>query len=158
MTSEPFHIGAEGVDAEALVRDLREAVDQKVRDGLLPDPAVARAERHNLAYLRDQDSLMEYYMACLREAVYVDINDFEIRERRRFGARPLKALKTAIWKLLKFYTYRLWSQQNQANGLLVAAVDGVDQKLARKIADQETRIAALEKRLADLEARGGTKE
>ena len=156
MTQPLFQIGADGIDADAIVSEIRASVEQKVRDGLLPDPAAARAERHNLAYLRDQDSLMEYYMACLREAVYVDINDFEIRERRRFGSGALKALKTTLWKLLKFYTYRLWSQQNQANGLLVAAVDGVDQKLSRKVTEQEARIQALEEKLAALEAAGGS--
>lgn len=156
MSQPLFEIGADGINAEAIVREIRETVEQKVRDGLLPDPAAARAERHNLAYLRDQDSLMEYYMACLREAVYVDINDFEIHERRRFGAGALKALKTTIWKLLKFYTYRLWSQQNQANGLLVAAVDGIDQKLSRKVSEQEARIQALEEKLAALDATRGS--
>ena len=42
----------------------------------------------------------------------------EIYERRARFTKPLVVLKRAIWKLLKFYTYRLWSQQNQVNGLL----------------------------------------
>jgi hypothetical protein len=53
--------------------------------------------------------------------------------------------KKVIWGLLKFYTYRLWSQQNQINGLLVTAIEGLDEKYAGKIKDLETRIAKLEK-------------
>jgi hypothetical protein len=74
----------------------------------------------------------------------VDINDFEIREQRRFGNRLLVAVKKIIWSLLKFYTYRLWSQQNQVNGLLLTAIEGLDDKYRNKIRDLETRVAELE--------------
>jgi len=144
MTEGIFQIGADGVDVEAIVRDIQESVEEKIRAGEFPDPTIAQAERHNLAYLQNQDTFMDYYMACLREAVYVDINDYEIRERRRFGSGLLVHLKRSIWSMLKFYTYRLWSQQNQANGLMVAAIDGMDQKSSRKIEALEARVAALE--------------
>ena len=65
-----------------------------------------------LQNLRDEEEFMEFYLGCLRDAVFVDINDFEIVERRQRFSRALVALKRSIWNLLKFYTYRLWSQQN----------------------------------------------
>jgi hypothetical protein len=156
MSQPLFEIGADGIDTEALVRDIRDTVEQKIRDGVFPDPSVAQAEKPHLAYLGSVDTLMDYYMGCLRQAVFVDINDFEIRERRRFGSGMLKRLKHGIWSLLRFYTYRLWSQQNQANGLLVAAVDGIDQKSARKLAVQQARIDTLEQRIAELESKLGS--
>jgi hypothetical protein len=58
----------------------------------------------------------------------------------------LVALKKVIWGLLKFYTYRLWSQQNQVNGLLVTAIEGLDEKYAAKIKQLEERVAKLEKK------------
>ena len=147
--SEPiFEIGAEGIDTEQIVREIQDAVREKIEAGIYPDEAVARAERHNLRHLENQDEFMDYYMNCLRQAAYVDINAFEIRERRGAIAPLFIALKKTIWKLLVFYTYRLWSQQNQVNGLLVAAVDGMDRKQGRKIQQLEARIAELEKRLA----------
>ena len=123
-----FRIGADNVDVENIVREIQDTVQEKIQAGEYPDPTIAQAERHNLSFLQNQDDFMDYYMACLREAVYVDINDFEIRERRQLASRPLIKLKQSIWNMLKFYTYRLWSQQNQANGLIVAAIDGMDQK------------------------------
>jgi hypothetical protein len=77
--------------------------------------------------------------------VFVDISDFEIRERRRFFATMLIRFKKVIWSLLKFYTYRLWSQQNQINGLIVTAIEGLDEKYAAKIKQLEERAAKLEK-------------
>lgn len=144
MNDSLFQIGAEGIDTARVVGEIQKSVEEKIRDGIYPDPEIARAERHNLKNLQTQDAFMDYYMNCLRQAAYIDINAFEIRERRSFFGPALIALKKVIWKLLVFYTYRLWSQQNQVNGLLVAAVDGMDRKNVRKIQELEARVAALE--------------
>lgn len=141
-----FTVHAPGVDAEAIVRQVEETVARKMEEGAYNDARVARAERSNLATLRNHDEFLEFYLKCLRDAAFVDISDFEIRERRRGFAPLLIRLKKTIWNLLKFYTYRLWSQQNQVNGLLVTAVENLDQKYAAK-------IGALEKRIAELEAK-----
>jgi hypothetical protein len=77
----------------------------------------------------------------------VDINDFPIRERRATPLAPLLVrLKTGLWKLLKFYTYRLWSQQNTVNGLVVTGVEALDEKYQEKLRRLEARIADLEAR------------
>jgi hypothetical protein len=49
-----------------------------------------------------------------------------------------------IWKLLKFYTFRLWSQQNQTNALLLAAVEIMETRHRREIAGLQERLAKLE--------------
>ena len=143
--SEPlFEINAPGVDAERLVAEIRAAVERKTAEGVYADARIARAERLNLARLRDTDEFLNFYLQCLRDATCVDISDFPIRERRRFLGPALVALKKVIWSLLKFYTYRLWSQQNQVNGLLVTAVEGLDQKYAAKLRELERRVQAME--------------
>ncbi len=140
-----FELGAEGVDVVRLMDEIRAVVARKMEQGCYRDPGIAQAERANLAALQNDEDILRYYFDCLRRAVSVDINDFEIRERRRLGSAALVALKKAVWKLLKFYTYRLWSQQNQVNGLLLTALDGVDETYRRRLADLERRLAALEK-------------
>jgi hypothetical protein len=47
---------------------------------------------------------------------------------------------------LKFYTYRLWSQQNTVNGLVVTGVEALDEKYQDKLKRLEARIAELEKK------------
>jgi len=148
MSDSTFEIKAPGVDAEKLVAEIRAATEKKLAEGVYADARIARAERLNLAHLRDADEFLNFYLKCLRDAVFVDISDFPIRERRRFLGPALVALKKVIWGLLKFYTYRLWSQQNQVNGLLVTAVEGVDQKYVTKIQELERRVQALEKQPA----------
>ena len=145
MTNTPaLSIGAPGFDAERLVADLQATVDRKMADGVYADARVAHAERTNLVHLRASDDFIAFYLTCLREAVFVDISDYEIHERRRFLGPLLVAFKKTIWNLLKFYTYRLWSQQNQVNGLVVTALEGMEEQTAVKLASLEKRIAELE--------------
>lgn len=144
MSDTIFQIGADGVDVEQIVSGIQEKVAKKWEDGAYRDARIARAERTNLAHLRNEDQFLGFYLKCLRDAVFVDISDFEIRERRRVLGPLLIKLKKVIWSLLKFYTYRLWSQQNEVNGLLVTAIEGMDEKYAGRIKELEDRIAELE--------------
>jgi len=146
MSDDIFRIGADGIETDAVVARIRERVAEKMERGLYTDGRVARAERTNLAQLRDREDFLAFYLDCLREAVLVDINDFEIHERRARFSRPLVLLKRSIWKLLKFYTYRLWSQQNQVNGLLLSAVESMDSRYREKFDALEKRIDALERK------------
>ncbi|NLB60026.1 MAG: hypothetical protein GX806_02980 [Lentisphaerae bacterium] len=139
-----FQIGAEGIDVEALMEEIRQTVARKMESGVYRDIHVARAEKANLINIRNEESFLDFYLECLRHAAQVDINDFPIQERRRCGGRLWVALKKLIWSLLKFYTYRLWSQQNQVNSLLLTALEGLDDKYRQRLQDLETRLAKLE--------------
>jgi hypothetical protein len=142
--NDTLTINASGIDASAIVEEIRATVERKQAEGAYSDPRVARAERSNLANLQNDDDFFDFYMSCLRQAFVVDINDFAIIERRaRFG-KLLVALKRTIWGLLKFYTYRLWTQQNQINGLLLSALESAEQKHRKRVQELEQRIAALE--------------
>ena len=77
-------IGAPGFNVDRLVADLQATADRKMKAGVYADARVARAEKTNLVNLRGSDDFVSFYLTCLREAVFVDISDFEIHERRRF--------------------------------------------------------------------------
>lgn len=148
---EKISIGADGVDAQKLVAEILDTVAKKRARGEYDDARVARAERNNLLTLKDDEGFMEQYLICLRQIVPVDINDFEIFEKRSSKLAPLLIrLKKTIWKTLKFYTFRLWSQQNQTNALLLAAIEIMESRHARDVAALNARIAALEEK-----AKGG---
>jgi len=144
MKDTRFEIGAPGLDTAKIVEEIRESVAEKMERGYYSDARVARAERTNIANLKNEDNFLSFYLECLRDAVFVDISDFEILERRRKFTTVLVALKRSIWQILKFYTYRLWSQQNQVNGLLLSAIDGTESRSREKIKELETRVAQLE--------------
>ncbi len=144
MSDSIFQIGAEGVNAQQIVSEVQAAVQDKMRQNLYADARVARAERTNLANIKDDEAFFAFYLDCLREAVFVDISDFDIIERRLRFSRLLILFKQVIWKLLKFYTYRLWSQQNQVNGLLLSAIESMDSRY-------RVRMKALDERMDRLD-------
>jgi hypothetical protein len=144
MSENPLEIGAPGADVERIVAEIRATVARKMEEGVYNDPRIARAERLNLSNLRSEEQFLKFYLDSLREAVFVDIADFEIVERRARFSSLLVLVKKTLWNLLKFYTYRLWSQQNQVNGLLLAAVEGVNSSSQEKIRKLEERIEKLE--------------
>lgn len=142
--SPAISIGTDGIDTRAVVAQIQAEVARKRAAGAYDEARVARAERNNLLTLKDDASFMEQYLLCLRQIVAVDINDFEIIEKRGRLAPLLVRLKKTIWKLLKFYTFRLWSQQNQTNALLLAAIEHLETRHRREIAALQERIAKLE--------------
>ncbi len=141
----PILIGADGLDVDKIVAELQARVAEKRAQGAYDDARVARAERHNLLSLQDDDEFLENYLNCLRQIVPVDINDFEIFERRPRFEKALVRLKKGIWSLLRFYTFRLWSQQNQTNAVLLAAVEMLNTRSSNRIRELERRVAELEK-------------
>jgi hypothetical protein len=145
MTDTLFKIGAPDFDTAAVVAEVRARVEANRKTGLYQDPRVARAEIANFANIKNEDDLLAFYFECMRDSVFVDINDFEISERRAYFSRLLIAFKRVIWKLLKFYTYRLWTQQNQINGLLMAIMETSESRHRETIQKLEARIAELEK-------------
>jgi hypothetical protein len=141
MTEDaPIEIHAPGVDTAELVEQLRQSIAEKMRKGLYCDPRVAHAERLNLRKLSADTDFLAFYLDCLRDAVTVDINDFAITEQRRTFTSFWITLKKAIWNLLKFYTYRLWSQQNQINSLLLSAVESLDMQYRSRLDALEARL------------------
>ena len=147
MNEQPkpaISIGADGVDAKKIVEEILASVAEKRARGEYDDETVARAERNNIFSMKDDEEFLDRYLACLRQVVPVDINDFPIVERRSALAPLSKAVKKVLWKLLKFYTYRLWSQQNQTNGVLLGVIETMHRRHREEIEALKARIAALE--------------
>ena len=145
MDKPELSIGAEGVNTEELVASIRKSVDEKMKNGFYRDPAISRAERSNIANITNDEEFLALFLDNLRDTVFVDINDFDITERRKTMSGLLVPLKKAIWKMLKFYTYRLWSQQNQVNGIMLAALEGMHSSFRHRIAVLEKKISEIEK-------------
>ncbi len=141
---QPISLDAEGVDVESLINKITETVAKRRAQGDYDDSRIALAERHNLQNLKDDPAFLERYLECMKPLAHVDISDFEIIEKRVRFSGPLVRLKKTIWSLLRFYTFRLWSQQNQVNGILLSAIELLHSRYKRRIESLEERIAKLE--------------
>ena len=82
MSESIFTIGAPGIDCDKIVAEIQASVVKKIEEGVYADARIARAERTNLANLQNEDEFLSFYLKCLRDVAFVDISDFEIRERR----------------------------------------------------------------------------
>lgn len=138
-------ISAPGLDTDRIIREIEGAVKEKQASGAYKAAGLEDQELRTPLSFRNSESFLTFYLENLRENAFVDICDFEIIERRSWFKRPLVRLKKLIWSMLRFYTYRLWSQQNQINGLLLAAIEGIHEQQIEKIDLLEARIQALEK-------------
>ena len=158
---QPFEIRADGIDVQAVMDEIRAVVERKRAAGAYDDDRIARAERLNIERLKDEDAFVDFYLESLHHIFMVDINDFPIRTHRGPMGTPIVLLKKTIWKLLKFYTYRLFTQQNQINGQVVGAVDGLNRKVNRRLQGIEERLDRIERaleRIGALEKREGALE
>jgi len=143
-----IHINAPGIDTDAVIEGIHASVRKKTESGCYRAAGLQDTERLAPLAFGNNAAFLTFYLENLRENAFVDIGDFEIIEKRPRFSRLLITFKRAIWSLLRFYTFRLWSQQNQVNGLLLAAIEGIHDQ-------QKETIAALEKRLAALERAAG---
>lgn len=146
-----LHITAPGVDTDAIIRDIHASVKQKAESGRYQAAGLGEPERFAPLEFRDNAAFLAFYLENLRESAFVDIGDFEIVEKRPRFTRLLVGLKKTIWSVLRFYTYRLWSQQNQINGLLLAAIEGLHDQQNEKISTLEAKVQALERALNQTE-------
>ncbi len=141
MEENLFKIGAEGLDTKKIMEEISARVRRKIEEGAYRDARIAAAERFNMANIKDDESFFQFYMDCLRGSSVVDINDFEIKEKRKgFSGKISLLVKKILWQLLKFYTYRLWTQQNQINNLFVTAIETLEDRYKERIASLEERI------------------
>ena len=62
METDKISIGADGIDAKAVVADILARVEQKRKQGVYDEARVARAEKNNLLTLKDDESFMEQYL------------------------------------------------------------------------------------------------
>ena len=143
--SNDVQIGAKGIDTAAIANECRQAVSAKKADGTYRTANLDENKVTNPIEFRNDAEFLTFYLESLRESAFVDISDFEIEEKRPRFRKAVIGLKKTIWNLLKFYTYRLWSQQNQINGLLLSAIEGIHERQQAEIKRLNARIEQLEK-------------
>ena len=145
MQSDMVTIGAEGIDQDAIIRSAEKSVTRKRDDGTYEAAGIDGKTSVTPMQFKTDEAFLGFFLDSLRETAFVDISDFDIEEKRPRFSRALVRMKKTIWGLLKFYTYRLWSQQNQVNGLLLSAIEGIYDRHEEQVKQLEDRIAALEK-------------
>ena len=149
MTQPEFTMQTADIDVKALVDQIRQTVAEKKKSGAYSGAQVAVAERSNLTNLKDDEEFINYYLECMSRSSVVDIREFEIPDAKGGAVgQAMKKFKKAIWGCLKFYTYRMWTQQNQVNSLQANGIHVVQNQVSKKVETLQGRIDRLEAALA----------
>ena len=132
--------GLRSEDVEAIMERIRERVEEKRRTGTYERYNLSAATALEMNNLRSDDAYLDYYLKTIWRAADVDLGDFEIYSKTFLIGRPAVWLKKVIWKLLKFYTFRLFSQQKDYNARMASIVQGLDAKYERRLAALEEKF------------------
>jgi len=125
MNSPFAEIGADGCDTEKALRDIEEAAA-----GMSPvDEALDTIRELDIKALKDNTEVLSRVIAHMRESAVIDIGDFEIVNTGGPFGRLEVLVKKTIWKLLRFYTYRMFSQQRAFNMQVVAVLEAMWRRL-----------------------------
>jgi len=106
---------------------------------------LSKVSRYLLASIKDQKQYINENIKIINKSWAIDINDFEILIKKEGILSLLEFLfKKVIWKLLKFYTYRLFSQQREFNMQMKDAVTLLYSDYQKRLNIIETSIKKLQ--------------
>jgi hypothetical protein len=115
---------------EEIMRTVRERVEEKRRRGVY--------DRYDLKAIEALEaeagaSGPERYLRDIWQSADIDLSDFEIRNKGGMLGIPAVWLKKIIWKLLKFYTFRLFSRQKDFNARVAFILQEMDRKFDERL-------------------------
>lgn len=135
-----FEIHSSGVDLDSISRDISKRIKEKEESGVYHHYNLARIHTLELQDIEDEGDFLEYYLKAVGSTWAVDINDWEIVNKGGILGKPALLLKKIIWKLLKFYTYRLWSQQREFNAQIANTVNSLYKKFDGEIKELKEQL------------------
>lgn len=141
MGEEFFEIKDSDIDVKEIMEDIEAKVSEKKQAGVYDKYNLEMLTELQIEQLNDDKDLLEYYIRAVKRSWDVDINDFDIPNKGGILGKPMVMFKTLIWKCLKFYTYRLFSQQREFNSQMVSALEGLSNKIDSEVKEIKQAIS-----------------
>ena len=108
----------------------------------------ALAPEHSALVLKaatDRADYLRRYLELLRLRHGVRTADYDVPRRPGWAGRVAGAVKTVLWKLLRYQHDRIAFQQNAVNELAIDALEFQREELERDLADVKRPLADLER-------------
>jgi hypothetical protein len=142
--NEPFfQIDVDGLSTESLMAEIEVSIQAKTDAGIYDSCAMDDIADFDVLKLEDESQFLEYYLKTLRTSWAIDINDFTIPRKPGVLGWLEQKIKSLIWKVLKFYTYRLFSQQREFNSQASQTIIAQHQEYSRRLDSLEKKLEAL---------------
>jgi len=124
-------------------KEIEKRVKEKSETGIYEKYNLAKIHTLELQDIEDESEFLDYYLKAIKTTWAIDINDWEIINKGGIFGKPIVLLKKIIWKLLKFYTFRLWSQQREFNAQVANTINAIEKKYKSEIENLKKEINAL---------------
>lgn len=131
MSEKIFEIGAEGIDVEKIMAQIRARIEEKKKSGAYAQYDLSGISKLELENIASEEEFLNYYTEVLQRTCDINIGDFPIINEGGLVGQIEVLTKKILWKLLKFYTYRLFTQQKEFNAQVTSAFLSL-----RKVMDQ----------------------
>lgn len=139
--------GKPDVDPRRVMTGIGRKIEEKRKAGKYDDHDLTAVKAQQLENFKTDEAYLDYYLKSTWQTANIDLGDFKIESKSRLGGRPVVWLKKTIWKLLKFYTFRLFSQQKEFNAMVAGTLQGMSRKFDRRLAALEKEIERLNEKL-----------
>ncbi|EKD27426.1 MAG: hypothetical protein ACD_79C00726G0001 [uncultured bacterium] len=135
------------IKVSEIMKEINSCIKLRKELGVYDHHDFSRLTQINLQKISDKDLYLSEHLKALKNSWAVDINDFEILTKQSGILRILEVLlKKVIWKMLKFYTYRLFVQQREYNFQLSNAVHNINNLYSSKIDELNSLLIQLKKK------------
>jgi len=130
MTNEQtFEIKTEGVDTGEIMRQVRERIERKRAAGVYDKYNLTGITKLDVAEAKSEEDFLRYSLKMLQRTHEIDIADFPIPNKGGPLGWIEVIVKKVLWYLLKFYTWRMWTQQREFNAQLVNTLRALNRKI-----------------------------
>ncbi len=143
MKEDTFEIKTPGVEVDAVMAGIRERIVERKRSGELGRYDLSSIRALELANPQSTETYLDYYLKNIWSSADVDLGDFPIERKKSLTGRPEVWLKKIIWKLLKFYTFRLFSQQKNFNARMAGIAVALNRKYQQRLDRLEAEVEEL---------------
>ncbi len=149
MTPPPkpfFEIQGTTLGAEELAARIEKNIREREASGVYARFDLKKIVPFDLLDASDESQFLQFYLKAIQRAWAVDINDFLIPKKPGLLGAAEWALKKALWKLLKFYTFRLFSQQREFNSQVSHTLAALHKDYSAKADAIQQQILALKEK------------
>ncbi len=124
-----FTIDIENIDVDRIMETIRERVRKKKEAGVYDRYNLSGITKLEIKDAKSEEDFLKYYFKTMQRSYELDIGDFEIPSKGGFFGRPAVWAKRILWKLLKFYTYRMFTQQREFNFQVLNTLRALNRKI-----------------------------
>ena len=111
---------------------IRRRVREKKEAGVYDRYNLTGITRLEIVEAKSEEDFLNYYLKVMQKSYELDIGDFEIPSKGGFLGKPAVWLKKIIWKFLKFYTYRMFTQQREFNLQVLNTLKCINRKIEKQ--------------------------